>query len=138
MANWLKNGGKIAGTPVALRTGMDSTRYTERPQRRREHSTMRNHTETKNPRIPQNSACRFAAALFLALSFAASTGFAEETDATQQQQCGQDWSAKELSVVRPVTVNPEEVEMLRRLLGLAAAPAQTLPGPASAGEPIAG
>ncbi len=99
---------------------------------------MRNYTETKSPRISQTSACRFAAALFVALSFAASTGLAEQTDVTQQQQCGLDWSAKELSVVRPVSVNPEEVEMLRRLLGVAAMPAQTLPGPASAGEPIAG
>jgi len=55
------------------------------------------------------------------LLLAVATAFAGETGTAPQQAWGDNAAAKALSASRPVMVNSEEVEILRRLLALTAA-----------------
>lgn len=133
--------GFVADLPSPLRRTCAAS-VSERPEAKfgKELTAMRNYTATKKTQnqTHQGPASRLATMLFVALLFAALSGFAEEIDPAQQPGWGDDSNAKELSMVRPVAVNPEEVEMLRRLLGLAATQPEPSPAPEVAGECAAG
>ncbi|MBI5503971.1 MAG: hypothetical protein HY899_04170 [Deltaproteobacteria bacterium] len=62
----------------------------------------------------------------------APSAFAEEVAAAASEGWGDGAAAKELSVARPVVVSAEEIEMLRRLLGVPAPAAQAAMAPAPA------
>ncbi len=62
----------------------------------------------------------------------ASSALAQQAAPTANEAWGDGAAAKELSIARPVVVSAEEIEMLRRLLGVPAPAAQAAVVPASA------
>lgn len=91
---------------------------------------MRKHSEFNKTTESRKAIIAVTATALLSLFVVVSTGFAEQADQASSHGWSNSPSAQQLGAVQPATANPEDVEMLRRLLGLSAPAA-----PVSAPQP---